>query len=284
MSTTATARIPVDTGELVVKSNKLVEASYRLSLAEQQLILFAICQAREQQVGLSKKSYVSVEALAFARQFNLSPTNVYELLSDAATRLFDRKIIFTDTHPKSGKPRITKVRWVSEISYIEGAGTVEFSFSPKVVPLITRLETAFTSYRLTCIANLSSLHAVRIYELLVQYLGIGTRKFELQEIKKILGIAPDEYKIINDFKKRVIDVAVTQINQHTDLKISYLQQKTGRTVTGFTFLVHSKSADKTVIKKPKKPVQLALAGVDVVSVTSRKPKTTDVADANDDGF
>lgn len=252
MSTTAI----VDTGELVVKSNRLIEASYKLGMVEQQLILFALCQAREQQVGLSKNSCVSVEALAFAQQFNLNPTKVYEQLKDAASSLFERHITIHDTHPKSGKARITKTRWVSEVSYIEGAGTVEFSFAPRVVPFITRLETAFTSYRLTRIAQLSSVYAVRIYELLVQYLTIGTRKFDLVELKEILGI-PDEYSVINDFKKRVLDVAVAQINEHTDLDISYLQQKSGRTVIGFTFLVHLKSAKKLGIKKPSKPIAQA---------------------------
>lgn len=254
----ATAAVQ-DAGELVVKSNRLIEASYRLSLVEQQLILFAICQAREQQVGLSKNSCVSIEALAFARQFNLNPTNVYDQLSDAAATLFERHITIHDTHPKSGKPRVTKTRWVSEVAYTVGAGIIELSFASRVVPLITRLETAFTSYRLTRIAELRSLYSVRIYELLVQYLGIGTRKFDLVELKEILGI-PDEYSVINDFKKRVLDVAVAQINEHTDLNISYSQQKTGRTVTGFTFLVHLKGF-KTVARKPNKPKQLELEGM-----------------------
>jgi plasmid replication initiation protein len=273
----------VDTGELVVKSNRLIEASYKLTMVEQQLILFAICQAREQEVGLSKNSSVSIDALSFAQQFNLRTNDVYEQLKSAVTTLFERYITIHDIHPKSGKPRVIKTRWVNDVAYTVGAGIVELSFAPRVVPFITRLDKSFTSYRLTRIAKLKSIYSVRIYELLVQYLSIGKRKFELGELKEILGI-PGEYSVINDFKKRVLDVAVEQINLHTDLKISYSQQKTGRTVTGITFLVHLKTADKIVVKKPEKPVQSALTGVDVVSVTSRKPKTTDVADANDDGF
>ncbi|MQT50325.1 RepB family plasmid replication initiator protein, partial [Pseudomonas helleri] len=39
--------------EVVVKSNRLVEASYRLNLVEQQIILFAISRSRDEQLGLS---------------------------------------------------------------------------------------------------------------------------------------------------------------------------------------------------------------------------------------
>jgi len=111
----------------------------------------------------------------------------------------------------------------------------------------------------------------------VQYLGLGERRFELLELKKVLGVE-NEYDSITDFKKRVLDKSVSEINKHSNLEISYSQKKNGRVVTEIIFSIRRKSAEKS---EPKKPVQLALTGVDVVSVTSRKPK---IPDANDDGF
>ena len=55
--------------ELVVKSNRLIEASYRLSLNEQRIILYAICRCREEQKGLFPDSPVVITAEAFAKQF-----------------------------------------------------------------------------------------------------------------------------------------------------------------------------------------------------------------------
>lgn len=46
---------------------------------------------------------------------------------------------------------------------------------------------------------MTSAHAVRLYELLMQYLSIGTREIELSWLKETLGIA-NEYKAIKDFK------------------------------------------------------------------------------------
>lgn len=245
---------------MVAKSNRLIETSYRLTMVEQQLVLFAICQARDQQVGLSKGSLVSIDAKAFAEQFGLNPARVYEQMKDAVGALWNRHIEIHDTHPKSGKPRVIKTRWVSEIAYIDGAGIVEFAFADRVVPYITRLELEFTTYRLTCIAKMTSIHAVRIYELLLQYAGIGQRKFDLSELKEILGIS-NEYRVIKDLKKRVLDVAVQQINDHSDLKISYSNMKTGRAVTGIIFSIRRKTATTTAPKKPNKPKQLELAGM-----------------------
>lgn len=258
--------------ELVVKSNKLIEASYRLTMVEQQLVLFAICEAREQQKGLSASSSVTIEAQSFAKQFNLNPAMVYSQLKEATTTLFGRQVVIHDVNPKNGKPRVVKTRWISDIAYTDGAGIVEFTFANKVIPFITRLEREFTSYRLERIGRMSSVHAIRIYELLVQYLALGTRKFELGELKEMLGVAK-EYNVINDLKKRVLDVAVKQINEYSDLNVSYSQTKTGRVVTGIVFSIERKKMEEKTSsqKKAKAPVQLALA------VPEPAPKSEDPA-------
>lgn len=237
--------------DLVVKSNRLVEASYRLSLTEQQLVLYSICHSREEQRGLSSNEPVSVDAKAFAARFNIDPSNVYSMLKDASTALYNRQVVIHDTHPKTGKPRVVKTRWISDAAYVDGAGIVEFTFAPKMIPFITRLEAEFTSYRLEKIGHMTSVHAVRIYELLIQYLTIGRRELELGELKEMLGIA-GEYKAIKDFKKYVLEIAVRQINEHSDIHVSYEQRKTGRTVTHLIFTIKNRKEGKTA-KAAKRP-------------------------------
>jgi plasmid replication initiation protein len=244
----------VEKQELVTKSNKLIEASYRLTLVEQQLVLYAICRSREEQRGLSANEPVTINAQAFAAQFQLSQSHVYSKLKEAADTLYERRVIIHDIHPKTQKPRTVKTRWVSDIAYIEGAGLVEVTFAPKMIPFITRLEAEFTSYRLEKIGHMTSVHAVRLYELLVQYTSVGMREMELAWLKEKLGIA-GEYKAIKDFKKRVLDVALAQINEHSDIVVSHAQRKTGRAVTHLIFAIKNK-AEKAAkpARKVKQPV------------------------------
>lgn len=243
--------------ELVVKSNRLIEASYRLTMIEQQLILFAICEAREQNLGLDDKTYLPVAAKDFARRFGVNPDTVYRQLKEAATTLFDRKVNIPDIHAESGELRDNLVRWTDKVGYTKKVGLIHIRFTKDVIPFITRLEKEFTSYRLTQVSAMSSIHGIRVYELLVQFLSIGERKFALKDLKEKLGVA-DEYKVINDFKKRVLDVAVKQINEHSDLKVTYSQTKTGRVVTGITFSFKSKIKNSASPKKPKAPAQIGL--------------------------
>jgi plasmid replication initiation protein len=236
--------------ELVVKSNRLVEASYRLSLVEQQIILFAICRAREEQRGLSPENPVTISAIDFAAMFGTNETKVYGQLKEAMLTLYKRDVRLYDTNPRTGKPRITNTRWISAASYIDGDGEIQIIFAPLMIPFITRLEREFTQYRLEKIGNLSSVHAVRLYELLLQYMGLGKREFEIPRLKETLGIET-EYPDIDNFKKWVIDSSVKQINTHTDITTSYTQRKTGRVVTHFNFKIQAKEAPLSApVKRP----------------------------------
>jgi plasmid replication initiation protein len=40
---------------------------------------------------------------------------------------------------------------------------------------------------------------------------------------------------MDNFKNRVLDVAINQINEHTDIKATYEQHKHGRKIIGFSF-------------------------------------------------
>lgn len=229
--------------ELVAKSNRLVEASYRMSLNEQRLVLYAISRCREEQKGLSYRTPITIPALDFAKQFpSVDQSNVYRQLIEALDNLFERFVTLYDTDPESGEARVTKTRWVSTASYVDGAGSVQLIFAPIIVEYITRLETEFTRYQLDKIAGMSSAHAVRLYELLQQYRAAGKRELDLAELRTMFQIEPTEYKLTADLKKWVIDVAVNQINEHSDLTVSYQAKKTGRAISHFAFKIKGKSS------------------------------------------
>jgi len=232
--------------ELVVKSNRLVEASYRLGLNEQRIILYAICRCREEQTGLFPDSPVVITAEAFASQFpSIDKSNVYHQLKEAMDALYERSVTLYEIDEDTGKEQVSKTRWISKASYVDGAGRIKVVFTSDVIKYITRLEEEFTSYQLEKVGNMTSAYAVRIYELLAQHRDIGSRTLNMAWLREVLQIAPEEYKLTSNFIRKVIDVAVDQINSHSDLKVSYDPIKTGRAITDFAFKIKSKD------RKPK---------------------------------
>jgi plasmid replication initiation protein len=227
--------------ELVVKSNRLVEASYRLTEIEMQIVLYSICRSREDGVGLSPKDPLTIRADDFVARFGTNTNKVYGQLKNAMDTLYKRTLIIRDEDPKTGKPRVVETRWISDKAYIDGAGQIQITFAHKVIPFISQLEGDFTPYLLKQIGRMTSVYAVRLYELLLQYLKFGKREISIVWLKDALQITG--YDALKDLKRRVIDVAVDQINKYSDINVSYTNIKTGRAITGFMFTIKRASTE-----------------------------------------
>lgn len=235
---------------LVVKDNALINASYNLELTEQRLVMLAIINARETGQGITADSKLEIHASDYAKLFNVSPDASYKALREAVNNLFNRQFSYTAEYKKTGKVGIVRSRWVSRIFYVDDLALLEITFAPDVVPLITRLEEHFTKYEAKQVAHLTSKYATRLYELLIAWREVGkTPIFELQQLRKNLGVEDNEYIRMHHFKSRVLETAITQINEHTDIKATYEQHKQGRTITGISFKFKQKSQPKIEVKR-----------------------------------
>lgn len=242
----------MDMRELVVKDNALIQASYTLDLVEQRLMLLAIMEARETGKGIAPDSLLQIHAHSYAEHFGINKETAYTVMKDASKGLFDRYVTYHDKNPKTGKDRSFHCRWVDKIGYEKDTGIVYLRFTHDVVPLITRLEQQFTSYDIEQISSLNSAYAIRLYELLIQWRSVGkTPLFDLQQFRQQLGVEPVQYKTMSNFKKYVLDFAVQQVNEHTDITVKYDQHKQGRVITGFTFSFKIKAKSKKAIESKR---------------------------------
>ena len=230
-------------GNLVVKTNQLNSALQNLSLPEIRIIQLAIVDARETNTGLSTDKPLRIDALRYAEIFETTRQNGYQRMKDAEENLFNRRFSYIDDRGK-----LIKSRWVQQVTYLDDEGAIELVFTLAVVNGISRIDGAedfFTSYLLEQTASMDSIYSVRLYELLVQWVAAkNTPLFELEKFRDQLGVEAHEYKRMGNFKLRVLDLAVKEINEKSDIKVSYSQVKKGRTITGFKFKVLAKDKPK----------------------------------------
>ena len=237
---------------LVVKDNALINASYNLELTEQRLIMLAIINARESGQGITADSKLEIHASDYAKLFNVSIDASYKALREAVNNLFNRQFSYTAEYTRTGKTGIVRSRWVSRIFYVDDLALLEITFAPDVVPLVTRLEEHFTSYQAKQVAHLTSKYATRLYELLIAWREVGkVPQIEIGEFRNRLGLLDDEYTAMHNFKKRVLEPSIQQINEHTDINVTYEQHKKGRLISGFSFRLKQKQQPK--IEKPVDP-------------------------------
>jgi len=235
--------------ELIVKDNALIQASYTLDTVEQRLILLAIAEARETGHGVTENSLLEVHASSYINTFNVEKHTAYTVLRDASKSLFDRYVTYHDINPKTGKDRSFHCRWVDKIGYEPQSGIVFLRFTQDIVPLITRLEENFTKYELQQVSRLTSSYAIRLYELLIQWRSAGkTPIFDLSIFRQQLGVDAHQYKTMSNFKTYVLDFALKQVNELTDITAKYEQHKKGRSISGFSFSFKQKktSSDKVI--------------------------------------
>ena len=230
----------------IVKDNALINASYNLELVEQRIVLQAIVKARETETGFDTKTPLSIHASEYEKLYAVSKDAAYKALKDAVLSLFERQFTFTELQDE--KLKVVKSRWVSQIAYVDKSAEIQIIFSPAVASMCSRLERHFTSYDLEQVAKLTSKYAVRLYELVIAWKSTGkTQIFKLQDFREKIGLLDEnEYKDMCTFKKYVLDLAVAQINEHTDIKLDYEQHKAGRKIDGFSFKFKQKVKPKKI--------------------------------------
>mgnify|MGYP000270453951 CR=1 FL=1 len=229
----------------VVKANSLIQAGYRLTLAEQRTLLAAVAQIGKDEQPTDQTMY-SVTANALEDMTGTTARRAYQELAEAAHRLYKREVRI-EGGPNGDKAgpegAITMTRWAQSIRYVPREGRIELRFSTDILPYLSMLQREFTTYKLKHVATMRSTHGVRLYELLAQWRQAGEREIEIDEIRRMFGVE-GHYKSIKDLKARVIEPAVRDVNECSDLSVRWGQRKAGRRIAALQFKFKPKKQPK----------------------------------------
>ena len=216
--------------ELVVKSNQVVEASYRLSVTEQRVLLSAIAKIPKQVEVSDDVIYtVNVQDL---NKIGIHEKASYRELKLAVDRLYERSINFIDG-------TTSKIRWVQRIDFNDSKSEIAIRFSKDILPYISNVKENFTQYLLADVATMRSAYSFRLYELLAQYKKIGKRLIDIDELRIMLDVGK-RYKTTGNLIAWVIQPSIDEINEVTNLTVTVEPKKTGRKYTHLEFIIKVK--------------------------------------------
>lgn len=244
----------------IYKSNSLIEAGYRLSVTEQRILLACISQVRHDEPITDEVMY-SVTAADLANLSEIDQKTTYRDLMEAALRLKHRDVrIYMQPNNGKKRRRVLICSWVQSIEYVENEGRLFLRLNKDILPYLNGITSRFTKYSLKAVAKMESAYAIRLYELMIQWVGLGsdTREIEISWLRDIFQLE-DKYPSVKDFKKRVIDAAIAQINKLSDIQASYIPKKTGRQITHliFTFALKEEPKPKKAAIRGKKAADFA---------------------------
>jgi len=243
----------------VVKSNALVEARYRLSLQESQVVLWLLTQIRPDDEDFKPHR---LEIAEFAKFTKTDVEGKYKEMRNTTKRLMQRVMEIYEPQTKE----LLQVSWLSSAHYKYKQGYVSLKFDPGLKPYLLQLKSQFTKINIIDTLKLKSVYAIRILELLLQYLSIGHRKINIAELRAYCGIEENEYADYLDLKRKVIEKAKSEITAKTAYEIDYKEIKESRKVVAIEWQIKKKNL---AAEKHQKEVQALAAEINTKSMLIR---------------
>lgn len=227
---------------IVSQSNDLVTAVYSTTVKEKVLLLACMSQIDSREgaklITPQTKFVVTIEQMRDLFYDEKNAKNAYRDLVNASTRLKRREVTISLA---GNKTLLTE--FVSGVLFDPDNGQVTLTFAEDILPYLTQLKSNFTKYKLADISDLSSTHAIRLYELITYW--IGTNKYsvtlDLDDFRYQMGVAK-KYKQFGQLRSYVIDKAIEEINEHTAYRVNVSFRKVKKTFVSMTLNFYKKES------------------------------------------
>lgn len=223
----------------IVQSNFLLENRPKLTKDETRLFITIIGAVNKDDEDFKP---LEIPVMEFARLWGMEINAAYRKIKAALRSLRAKEFFVEGVNKKTGKTRFLTASYISAATYEQGEGYATVEISQMFKPYLLELQKNYTRYVLENILNLSTVNAIRNYELLKQYESLGKRSFTVEEYKKLLGIE-DKYSRNTDLRVNVIEPAYKEINESTDLTIEYEIQGRGKSAR-IVFTIQGKEKKK----------------------------------------
>lgn len=124
-----------------------------------------------------------------------------------------------------------------------------YAYSPRMKQLL-HSPTMFGKINLFIQSRFKSSYGLALYENCIRYQGLHyTKWFDIQTFRKLMGVPASKYTIFRDFKKRVLDKSIEEVNSYSDLIVEPELYRQGRQVTKIRFSLKER-AKKTRLGNP----------------------------------
>lgn len=223
---------------LVQQSNALIESSQKMTLVERRIIYHTLSRINPKQ---PQQEYV-LKVEDFANDFpQMCKAVIYEQLKEAVQKLFKR-----DIQQITDRGTTKTFYLLQEQEYKDGEGFLRMKFSDSTMPLIFELKEKFTTMILENFKFLDSTYSLRLYELLCQYQNQGWRQISVTDLRFFLG-CEDTYPEFKRFKQMVIEPAIKEISEKSNLIVIAEYIRTSRFITDIKFNFYDKQDSSSII-------------------------------------
>jgi len=241
------------------KSNFVISSKYRSTLLEQRLLTIGLAQIQTAIEDKDGDLCCDISASDLRKLLNTNDGSFYKQLELAAAAMAGRTIGWSD--PKTAQ--FDYVSLITRCTYKNGV--LSIFFNGKLKDYIKNIQNKYTILSLEQQLLLGNVYSFKLYELLKSKMYFPknvkrggnkfTTEFGLAELKLNLGIVNSELDVVRkilrssetpdyekavsvspeklydkwyDFRKYVLEPAVVEISEKTDIRVNYTPTKSGR--------------------------------------------------------
>lgn len=219
----------------IIKSNDIIQkARYDLNLRELKIMSYIFSMIKptdeiNQEYTFSIIDYCKVCGIDWDNGKN------YQEIKRALKELRDKS--FWVTLP-SGEE--TTAGWLAKVTISPKSGRVKIKLDEDIQKYVIGTFDSYTQYELLSTLPMQSQYSFRIYELLKSYAYQKKHRFVIEDLKKQL--AADHYTNFKDFRRKVLEISVREINEYTDLEVSWDPETKGRKVIAVVFTIKQRDS------------------------------------------
>jgi len=217
----------------VVKHNDLIQRTkYDLTTQEQKILLYCISKVKPNDDDFKLYKFKIKEFCEICGIDEKSGKN-YADLREAVLGIQNKGF-----YMKQNDGTYISMNWIEKSIIRPKKGTIEIRLDKDMKPYLLQLRSRFTSYSLYFTLAMPSRYGVRLYDILKSYEGLGQCSFDIDQLKILLWA--EKYDIFSNFRVNVLDVGVKNINDYSDIHVSYELFKEGRKFSRIQFTITPK--------------------------------------------
>lgn len=228
---------------LVVKGNELIQRTrYELSLPEQKTIAYICSMVKPVSAAENRGIPYQLDYQFDIRQY----CKICGIDYDNGKNYADIKATLKKLRDKSFWMQLpdgseTVVAWIDRVTTNKRSGLATVRIDDRLAPYLFNLGQRFTQYQLKNILGMKSQFSVRFYEIAKSYEFKQDIIFDLADLKRQLMVDDvSSYRDYSLFRKKVLEPAEREINDLTDISISFQPIKQGRKVVKIQLKIQKK--------------------------------------------
>ncbi|MBD1577901.1 replication initiation protein [Vibrio sp. S11_S32] len=250
----------------VNQSNLLVTSTYYLQINQLRIVWLALTKVNSSKTDFGE---IIISTREFADFYAMDIRSCSRSIKDAIDEINTSpiKIRYTD---KEDDRREQTIHWFSstDVSLSSAEGKYKLRFSAEIKPYLTDLRSHYSKSDFKYLTKLKNTFQFRLYQWLKdgEYIkldgshsvagkskssnGVYVVRLPVDAMKNKVKIKG--YDTWFDFKRRILDPAVNQINKTTNLSVVYKPIKAGKAIDSVEFSV-LREDDPSVLTLPIKP-------------------------------